>query len=122
MAMIMLILSILSALPKLIEFIQYVWGLIKQVRDPVAKAALRQEVHAAVRSSVRAPQGLAPAGAGQYAGHKLDHDACMKAMMSVSNKVWMQLASEAKLASDAAHAELTAALAAAAAPAPAATA
>lgn len=118
----MLILSLLSALPKLIEFFQYVWGLIKQVKDPVAKAALFKQARAAVHSSIRAPHGVVAAAPGHLAGHKLDHEACFAALKIVSSSAWSQLACEAKDAAEAAQAELVASLATKTADAPAATA
>lgn len=52
MAVLMMILTILGALPKLIEFFQYVWGLIQQIRDPAQKAAFKRAARNVVMKNI----------------------------------------------------------------------
>lgn len=53
MEILMLILTILGALPKLIEFFEFIWKKIGAVKDPQEKAKLRKAARNAVKDSIR---------------------------------------------------------------------
>lgn len=101
MAAIIAILEILVALPKLIEFFKYVWGIISRVKDPVVKAALRKGARLAVTRNIRAAEPPANIAIGYHRAHKLHHPNCLQELQAVHLAAWDQLKKEsAALATD----------------------
>lgn len=118
LAVILVVLQVLGALPSVIEFFKYVWGLTQKVEDKKERIALRSEGRRAVLASlVKKPAAAHGMAADESVGtvtkdsHSLDHVGLSSKTSAWHDNVWAALHKQSSAKALAVHEKVTAAFA-----------